>query len=70
MRQLIEILKNLMQVQTELNFGALPQRPGEIMFSQADTKAMEAIGWYPVKSLKERLIQTIEGEQKLKKQIE
>ncbi|WP_017661580.1 NAD-dependent epimerase/dehydratase family protein [Baaleninema simplex] len=70
LRQLIENLKNLMQVQTELNFGALPQRPGEIMFSQADTKAMEAIGWYPVKSLKERLIQTIEGEQKLKKQIE
>jgi nucleoside-diphosphate-sugar epimerase len=62
LRQLIEMLKELMQVQTELKFGALPQRPGEIMFSQADTKAMEEIGWYPAKSLKERLMQTIEGE--------
>jgi nucleoside-diphosphate-sugar epimerase len=63
LRQLIEMLKELTQVQTELKFGALPQRPGEIMFSQADTKAIEEIGWYPAKSLKERLMQTIEGEQ-------
>lgn len=62
LRQLIEMLKELMQVQTELKFGALPQRPGEIMFSQADTKAIEEIGWHPAKSLKERLLQTIEGE--------
>ncbi|MDY7002943.1 MAG: NAD-dependent epimerase/dehydratase family protein [Cyanobacteriota bacterium] len=62
LRQLIEMLKELTQVQTELKFGALPQRPGEIMFSQADTKAIAEIGWYPAKSLKERLMQTIEGE--------
>jgi nucleoside-diphosphate-sugar epimerase len=68
LRQLIEILKDMMQVQTVLNFGALPQRPGEIMFSQADTTAMEEIGWHPAKSLKERLMQTIEGEQILKEQ--
>lgn len=68
LRQLIEMLKQLTQVQTELKFGALPQRPGEIMFSQADTKAMAEIGWYPAKSLKERLMQTIEGEKKLKYQ--
>ena len=66
MRQLLEMLKELMQVQTELKFGALPQRRGEIMFSQADTKTIEEIGWYPAKSLKERLMQTIEGEKKLK----
>ncbi len=66
LQKLIETLKELTQVQTELKFGALPQRPGEIMFSQADTKAIEEIGWYPSKSLMERLRQTIEGEQKLK----
>ncbi|ABG51492.1 NAD-dependent epimerase/dehydratase [Trichodesmium erythraeum IMS101] len=66
LRQLLEMLKELMQVQTELKFGALPQRRGEIMFSQADTKTIEEIGWYPAKSLKERLMQTIEGEKKLK----
>ncbi|MGB3512390.1 MAG: NAD-dependent epimerase/dehydratase family protein [Microcoleaceae cyanobacterium] len=68
LRQLIEMLKELTQVQTELKFGALPQRPGEIMFSQADTKAIEKIGWYPAKSLKERLMQTIDGEKRLKEQ--
>ncbi|NEO55109.1 MAG: NAD(P)-dependent oxidoreductase [Okeania sp. SIO3B5] len=68
LRQLIEMLKELTEVQTKLKFGALPQRSGEIMFSQADTKAMEAIGWYPAKSLKERLMQTIEGEKRLKEQ--
>lgn len=69
LRQLIEMLKELMQVQTELKFGVLPQRQGEIMFSQADTKAIEEIGWYSAKSLKERLMETIEGEKRLKKQV-
>lgn len=62
LRKLIEMMKELVQAQTELKFGALPQRSGEIMFSQANTQALRKIGWQPTKTLEERLIQTIQEE--------
>ena len=60
LREFIEMAKALTNAKTELKFGALPLRQGEIMSSQADTKALKELGWYPAKDLNERLMQTIE----------
>lgn len=65
LREFIEMAKALTNAETELKFGVLPLRQGEIMFSQADTQALREIGWHPTNSLEEGLIKTIETEQKL-----
>lgn len=44
-RQFVETVHRLTASTTRLNFGALPYRTGEAMFSQADTSALQALGW-------------------------
>ncbi|MCL2924530.1 MAG: NAD(P)-dependent oxidoreductase [Trichodesmium sp. MAG_R04] len=65
LKDFIETAKAVANTQTELKFGALPLRKSEIMFSQANTQVLREIGWYPAKSLKDGLIQTIEEEKAL-----
>jgi len=45
-RQFVETVHNLTASNTRLNFGALPYRFGETMFSQANTEALRALGWH------------------------
>lgn len=47
---------------TNLDFGALPFRPNEIMDSSVDISAMKQLGWSPKTNLLEGLTHTIEIE--------
>lgn len=47
---------------TNLNFGALPYRPNEIMESQVDITDIEKLGWKPQTSLENGLKKTIQVE--------
>ncbi|MFD3408618.1 NAD(P)-dependent oxidoreductase [Aquirufa sp. HETE-83D] len=38
---------------TKLNFGYLPTRPGEIMYSKADISILKSFGWHPKVTLDE-----------------
>lgn len=44
-RAFVETVHRLTGSTTQLNFGALPYRAGEVMHSEADTKALSALGW-------------------------
>jgi len=44
-RELVETAHRLTASTTRLDFGAHPYRAGEMMFSQADTSALQALGW-------------------------
>jgi len=63
-REFSEMVKKLTNAQTQLNFGALPYREDEIMFSQANIEAFAKLGWQPEGNLESRLLQTIEYERK------
>jgi nucleoside-diphosphate-sugar epimerase len=63
-REFSEMVKKLTNAQTKLNFGALPYREDEIMFSQANIEAFAKLGWQPEGNLESRLLQTIEAERK------
>jgi nucleoside-diphosphate-sugar epimerase len=47
---------------TELNFGALPYRPNEIMDTPIDVSVLKKLGWVPKVNLEEGLRRTIEFE--------
>ncbi|MGJ5813085.1 NAD-dependent epimerase/dehydratase family protein [Paludibaculum fermentans] len=49
---------------TELRFGALPYRAGEVMHSQADIGPLQVLGWAPSVGLDAGLIRTIEIERR------
>ena len=55
MRTYVEMVKELTQAQTELRFGKIPYREGEIMSSQAELSALKALGWMPRYQLEEFL---------------
>lgn len=59
LREFIEMAKALTNAKTELKFGALPLRQGEIMSSQADLSMLNAIEWKPEYSLENGLEKTI-----------
>lgn len=61
-KQFVCLVKKLTgNTKTILNFGALPYRENEIMFSKADiTSIKKDIGWEPKYSLEEGLKRTIE----------
>lgn len=63
-REFAEIVKKLTYAQTNLNFGVLPYRDDEIMFSQANIEAFTKVGWQVEENLESRLLQTIEAERK------
>ena len=42
-------------IETQLNFGALPYREGEIMEPQVDNSVLCSLGWQPKRSLEENI---------------
>ncbi len=50
-RYFVETIHSAVNSRALLNFGALPYRDGELMYSQADTKLLRAIGWRPLYSV-------------------
>jgi nucleoside-diphosphate-sugar epimerase len=61
-RDFVELAHCLTESGTELKFGALPYREGEIMESAADIGALECLGWRPAFTLEQGLLKTIEQE--------
>jgi nucleoside-diphosphate-sugar epimerase len=59
-KELMSTLKELTNSKTELNFGALPYRPNELMKSIVNNKELVALGWQPKVSIKEGLKLTVE----------
>jgi nucleoside-diphosphate-sugar epimerase len=61
MRELASTILRLLDDPIEAQFGALPERPTEIVRMFCDnTKAIQLLGWKPARSLVEGLEQTIE----------
>jgi nucleoside-diphosphate-sugar epimerase len=58
-RQFVELLHRLTRSKAKLNFGGLKYREAEIMFSQADTAPLQALGWRPIVSLEEGLLRLL-----------
>lgn len=52
MRDFVEAAKAATQSRSVLNFGAIPQRPNEIMDSSADIAYLSSLGWRPTVDLK------------------
>jgi nucleoside-diphosphate-sugar epimerase len=61
-RDFVKLAHRLSQSRTELKFGALPYREGEIMESAADIGALERLGWRPAFTLEQGLLNTIAQE--------
>ena len=49
-------------IETQLNFGALPYREGEIMEPQVDNSVLCSLGWQPKKSLEENIERFVKKE--------
>ena len=60
-RQFVETVHSLTASTTRLNFGALPYRSGEAMLSQANTEALQMLGWHCCYDLVQGLQMTIKG---------
>jgi nucleoside-diphosphate-sugar epimerase len=58
-RTFVETVHRLVRSRAQLQFGALPYRDNEIMFSQARIKALKNLGWRPTTSLAEGLRRTL-----------
>lgn len=58
-REFVETVHKLSQSQTVLNFGAIPYRENEIMFSKASIEQLSLLGWNPDYSLEQGLMKTI-----------
>lgn len=54
-------LKKLTGSTTQLNFGAIPYRPNELMKSEVNNNALKSLGWSPQISIKEGLALTVKG---------
>ena len=59
LREAVKCIHRLASSTSHLHFGALPYRPGELMFSQADIAPLAALGWSPRWSLEAGLEQTV-----------
>ena len=49
-------------IETQLNFGALPYREGEIMEPQVDNSRLCSLGWQPKRSLEENIERFVKHE--------
>jgi CDP-paratose synthetase len=67
LKELVYIIKEkLNNNSTKLNFGALPDREGDIMQSSADISILQSLGWHPQYNIVEGIDKTIKL-QKLQK---
>ena len=55
----VRLAREVVGSATKLNFGALPDRPGEAPHSVADISALRRLGWAPQVSLREGLVRTV-----------
>ena len=60
-KEVLEKLKGK-PLQTQLNFGALPYREGEIMEPQVDNSRLCSLGWQPKRSLEENIERFVKHE--------
>lgn len=60
LRQWVEQIRDLIDPDLPLGFGEVPYRPDQVMFLEADTRRLRAIGWCPKRSLDEALKETVE----------
>lgn len=65
-RQFVETVHHLTSSMTNLNFGVLPYRDGEVMHSEADTSQLQTLGWRCHHNIETGLKQVIEQERLLK----
>lgn len=63
-KEFVETAHRLTASTTRLNFGAMPYRAGEAMFSQADTSVLQALGWGCSYNTESGLKQVIDQERK------
>lgn len=56
---LVKKIKEIIGGPTLLQFGSVPYRPGEVMFSQADNSYLKKLGWRPAINLHDGLTYTI-----------
>ena len=63
--QFVELVHQLTESRTSLNFGALAYRAGEVMYSQANTGALRALGWSCRYNLETGLKRVIDQERKI-----
>ena len=64
-RNFVELLHRLANSKAKLNFSGLKYRDAEIMFSQADSSPLHALGWRPIVSLEEGLLRLLREDFKL-----
>lgn len=63
-RSLVEMIHALTQSKSQLNFGAIPYRPGEAMYSCADIQPLRQRGWAPHVPLHAGLEKTLAEDKK------
>lgn len=63
-REFVETVRQLSGASTQLDFGALPYREGEIMHSVANTERLKLLGWHRQTNLVEGVEKAIRFEQK------
>ncbi|WP_445767938.1 NAD-dependent epimerase/dehydratase family protein [Rheinheimera sp.] len=61
MRDFVEAAKVATHSRSVLNFGAIPQRPNEIMDSSADIVYLSSLGWRPTVDLKGGLDEVVKS---------
>lgn len=64
-REFVETVRDLTSATTQLEFGALPYRTNEVMFSQADTTKLHKLGWTSRFDLAAGLTKMINGERRI-----
>ena len=60
-RAFVEMIHRLTGSRSRLEFGAVPYRDGEVMYSNADTAFLKGMGWYCQVSLEQGIVNTMEG---------
>jgi CDP-paratose synthetase len=61
-REFVETVHRISASKTQLTFGALPYRAGEVMHSEADISGLQALGWHCRYGLETGLKQVIDQE--------
>ena len=61
LRQFVETIHNLTVSKSVLDFGGVPMRNNEVMYSCADVEKLSSLGWKRRFTLKQGLTSMIEG---------
>ncbi|MEW6206342.1 MAG: NAD(P)-dependent oxidoreductase [Pseudomonadota bacterium] len=64
LREFVEMVHQLSNSKTKLEFGAVPMRAGDAPICVANTQRMQQLGWSPTYSLQEGIKKTIQMENK------